>query len=161
MSTLIAPVINSVVAANKYHLGLFVNAQSLYMAEVLMADVANHLTAANAGTATTFVLKRIMAPGTGTAVNLRKHCSKESAPSVISALSNISSPTEDSSPELYTKTLYTEETTSQTPGTPLFQAGILNVIELWPGQGLVIQQTALASAGAISAFFAFRFRGVA
>lgn len=164
MPVYVAPVVGSAVGANKYHLGLFNGAQSLWLAEVLSVELSSHLTSAVAGTGlgvgTTFVLKRTTGPGTGTAVVFRKHrVSFPAVPPPIAALSNVSTPVEASDPELASQSLYLDDTGPQNPPTWMFRCDReVEPIFLCPGQGIVVQQTGLAALGAVSIFVRFRFR---
>lgn len=159
----VLPVINSSAGANKYHLGLFNGTTSSYPIYVHRVLVVPHLTAAVTGLLINVLLKRITANGNPqTAAVVRKLSSRwPSVPSgVVGTSSWSANPTEDSNPELAEGVVNSEETVAQSTCT-LFEADTVNSIppiELWPGQGVVIQQGALASAGGISAFIHFRIK---
>jgi hypothetical protein len=160
VQTYAAAVINSALAASKFHLGLFNGATSNRLIKIWRVDVVNHLTAANTGTATSFLLNRTTAAGTGSAAGIRKHDNKSiTLPSAITALHTYSpNPTLATNPEMAELTVYTEETTGQSAKMPLFQAAPecgITPITLRAGEGIVVQQSALASAGAVSVFIYF------
>ena len=163
MSTLVAAITNSAVGASKWHLGLFNGTGAGQPIEVLSVELVNHLTANNTGSATTFILTRTTAAGTGTSIPVRKHDTRTPAvPSSVSILGTFTvSPTAPADNELAAITVYTEETTGQTGLRDLFRADPccgIEPITLHPGQGIGIQQTALASAGAVDIFIRFRIK---
>ena len=160
-TTLLAAVAGSAVAANKWHLGLMNTAGPRFVVEVIAAQVDSSLAAANTGSATSFVLKRVSALGTGTAVTLRKLNKADlDAPANVTALANLISPTVEAAPELASLAVGTEETAPQTSGPALWPPDGLTgqVITLNNGDGIAVQQSALASAGAVDVYLYFRVR---
>lgn len=161
MQTYLAAVINSALAANKHHCGLFNAAQSHKLVRVWRVDAVSHLTAANTGSATSILLGRTSSAGTGsTPVVIRKHNTKaENVPSQIAAAQGFSgNPALVANQELAELTVYTEETSGQTSKEPLFLAAPevgIAPIDLQEGEGLSVYQSALASAGALSIFIYF------
>lgn len=160
--TCVAAVVNNAVGASKNHLGLLNNGGQFPL-EVWRVEVISHLASANTGSATTFYLLRTTAAGTGTVATVRRTNNRgRPVPASVSALHTYTvQPTVTANSELAGQTVYSEETTGQTSKEPLFQAdparGVHPVV-LWPGEGVVVQQSALASAGAVSVFVYFRVR---
>jgi hypothetical protein len=160
LETYAAVVVNSALAASKFHLGLFSGAQSNRLVKIWRVDVVSHLTAVNAGAATSFLLNRTTAVGAGTAAGVRKFDNKTTGlPTTITALHTYSpNPTLATNPEMAELTIYTEETTGQSAKIPLFEASPergIDAITLRAGEGIAVQQTALAGAGAVSVFIYF------
>lgn len=160
--TMISAVRDSTLAANKYHLSLFNNAGSLPL-EVWTVIVQPSTTAAAVGLLAAFFLMRTTANGTPTAAVTIRRTNTRGLPvpaSVISSSAWSVNPTELTAPELASTTVNTEETAAQAETRPLWEANGCGIdpILLFPGQGLVVKQGGLASAGAVSAFIYFRIK---
>jgi hypothetical protein len=161
--TLIAAVINSTVAADKNHLSLFNSGGALPL-EVWRVEVLSHLAATVAGTGASFYLHRTTALGTGgSAATIRRSETRgATVPTSVQAQANVTlSPA--ASTELAGLPVSTEEAGNAiTSGkNELFQANPLAGVQpivLWTGEGIVVRQAALASAGAVSIFIYFCVR---
>lgn len=155
----VAAVVGSAAGASKYHLGLFNAAGSTVRLVVDRVYVASHLAATNTGAATSFVLTRTTAAGAGAAGTIRlTDPAGRPLPSQVGALSAYTggnNPTPASSGELAEAAWYTEEAGAQTTATPLWESDPAAPLVIPEGQGLAIQQTGLASAGAVSVFIHF------
>jgi hypothetical protein len=152
--------INSAVGASKNHLGLFNGVGSGRVLRVWRIEVVNHLTANNAGTATSFTASRTTTVGTGTAAAIRLEDLRDPPiPSQITGTHTYTvAPTVMANSEFGEVTVYTEETTGQTTKVPLFEADPvrgMRPLVLREGNGVVVQQSALVSAGAVSIFIYF------
>ena len=154
----VAAIFNSALSASKNHLGLFNAVGSNMTLDIYRIDVDSHLTAVNTGIASSFTLLRTTAAGTGTAIAFRKlNTNAPNLPSQITALGTFTvAPTITANSELAGKSVYSEETTGQTTKAPLFEAVAgLNPLRLREGEGIVLQQSALASLGAVNIFVYF------
>lgn len=164
METLVAALINSSVSANKNHLGLFNNGGSRPL-EVWRVEVVSHLPAAVTGTGTSFVLSRTSTVGTGTPVVIRRTNNRgKTLPASLSALHTYTvQPTVTANSELASLALSTEEAGNAVCASKeaLYAADpsrSIDPITLYPGEGLVVQQSPLASAGAVNVFIYFRIK---
>lgn len=156
--TMVAAVVASAVGANKWHLGLINTAGPRFAVEVVGVRVVSALAAVNAGTATTFTLKRVSGIGTGTAAAFRKLDKLVlDAPTGVTALSNLSAPTAEAAPELASVAVSTEEVQPGASASGLWPAaGCEEPVVLNNGDGIAVQQSALASAGAVDVYIYFR-----
>ena len=161
MAVLVAPVIASAAGASKWHLGLMNAAGSRLVVEVVGVQVDPTDGAAVTGTGAGFILKRMSNLGTGTAVVFRKtDKSINGTPTAVTALSNLTTPTAESNPELASLAVNTEETSVTSSGPALWPPLGLEgePVVLNPGDGIAVQQGALASAGSVDVFIYFRIR---
>jgi hypothetical protein len=159
--TLVAAIPGSTVGASKWHLGLINSAGPRFVVDVVGVQVDPSDAAAVTGTGTGFTLKRMSGLGTGTAVVLRKlDKSVVDAPAGITALSNLTTPTAEANPELASLAVNTEETAVTASGPSLWPPVGLEgqPVTLNNGDGIAVQQGALASAGAVDVFIYFRVR---
>lgn len=153
-------VVGSTVGAGKNHLGVFNAAGSGKVVRIWRVEVVNHQAAAVTGLGASFLLCRTTTAGGGTAAALRKADLTEDNPpaQVTGTHTYTSQPAVTAGSELAEITISTEETSAQTPKVPLFQAdanaGVPPVV-VREGGGVVVQQAALASAGAVSVFVWF------
>lgn len=158
---LVAPVLGSTAGANKWHLGLLNATGTKLVLEIVGVQVVPSDAAAVAGTGTGFTLQRLSALGTGTAVVVRRLDKLLPAvPTSVTALSNLLSPTAESNPELASLAVNTEETAVTSSGPALWPPHGLEAepVVLNPGDGVGVQQGALASAGAVDVYIYFRIR---
>lgn len=162
---LIAAVVSSAVGANKWHLGLMNAAGARYYLEVVCVQVVPGNTAAVTGLAPTFQLKRMSNLNTGGAVVFRKlDKTNLDVPSGVTALSNLTTPTAESAPELASVVVSTEETQAGNGNSTLWPPlglELLNVretVRLNHGDGIAVQQSALAGAGSVDVYIYFRVR---
>ena len=150
----IAAIVGSAVGANKNHIGLFNAVGSGLVLHVRKVMITSHLTANNTGAATSFVVARTTAAGTGAAQAVRQRDLLSPAlPAEVTALGVYSvQPTVAANSEVASIPVFTEEAGSQTPSVPAWEGEPIVVRQ---GGGIVIQQTALAGAGAIAGFIHF------
>lgn len=160
--TIITAVVNSPSGANKNHLTLFNNAGQFPL-EVWRIDAQAHYAATSTSTGLSLYAHRTTAAGTnGTASVFRRMNNRALAlPASIESRSNVTlSPAADT--EVAGLSISTEEAGNAVTGNqPLFLADPSKGIDpllLWSGEGLVVRQGALASAGAVSVFIYFRIK---
>lgn len=153
---MIAAVINSAFAAGKNHLGLFNAVGSGRVLRVYRIVAFPHFTAAVVGLATTLYVMRTTTAGTGAAVAFRRlDLTDPLPPAQVTALHTFTAqPTVTANSEMAGVALTQEETAGQS-NKMVFEASWdqnLGPIVLREGQGIVLQQSALVGAGALSAF---------
>ena len=151
--------VNSAVGASKNHLTLHNGTNGGLVLWVYRVEVVPHQTAAVVGLNATYYLQRITTAGSGgTAAVVRKLDTM--APNLPATITSINAPatapTITANSELAGRQVSTEETLGQS-SQPVFQADQHTPpIPLRKGQGLVVQQSSLAGAGAVSIFIYFR-----
>lgn len=156
-SPMIAAVVGSAVGASKWHLGLINSAGPRFILDVLGVRVVANNTAAVTGLAPTFILRRVSAISGGSAVVFRKTDKLDlDAPTGVLSLSNPTT-TAENTPELASVVVSTEETQAAAAAPSLWPPdGLPSIpITLNNGDGLAIQQSALASAGAVDCYIYF------
>jgi hypothetical protein len=159
---LVAPVIASAVGANKWHVGLLCPAGAKYALDVVGVQVNPTDGAAVTGTGAGFLLKRISTLGSGNSpVALRKLDKLTTdPPTTIGAQANLTTPAVEANPELASIAVNTEETAVAASGPSLWPPIGLEgePVTLNAGDGVGVQQGALASAGNVDVYIYFRVR---
>jgi hypothetical protein len=161
---LVAAAPGSAVAASKWHIGLLCPAGAKYAVDVVGVQVDPADAAAVTGTGAGFVLKRISTLGSGNSPAAIRKLDKltTDAPATLGAQLALTSPAVESNPELASVAVNMEETSVTASGPALWPPVGLEgePVTLNAGDGVGVQQGALASAGAVDVFIYFRIRKV-